>query len=564
MDNQHYLFDIVLLLSAAVAAVPLFRRLGLGAILGYLAAGALVGPWGVGLIKEVEEVRQLSEFGVVFLLFLIGIDLKPSRLKLMHRQIFGLGSAQLFATGLTLAVLSALFGLQGGAALVVGFGLALSSTAIGLQMLTERSELSTRHGRASFAILLLQDIAVLPLLLLVALLSGDASFSWTAIGKAAVTTAVALGGMILIGRTLLRPLMRLVAGAKNPEIFAALAVLLVLGSAALFERLGLSMAMGAFLAGVMLADSEFRPQVEADIQPFRGFLLGLFFMSVGMTADFGLLGKEGFKVLALVLGLLVIKGGLLYGLGRLFGHGRRDSLRIAALLSQSGEFAFVLFGLAEAEGVLASHDAKLLILSVSLSMAATPLIDRLNARLVKNIKPSESPLSPPVATPEPSAAPPVLIAGFGRVGKVVARMLAEKGIPYLGLDKDPDRVLECRNQGFEVFYGDASHSTVLKAAGASETSLVIVTLDQIGAAERAVHALRSHFPKAHIFARARDPKQGAALMTAGATICIPETLEASLQLGGAALKELGTGDNDVERLIAELRRENYQRIHPET
>ncbi|MFA6022204.1 MAG: monovalent cation:proton antiporter-2 (CPA2) family protein, partial [Rhodospirillales bacterium] len=341
MGTQHYLFDIVLLLSAAVAAVPLFRRLGLGAILGYLAAGALVGPWGIGLIKEVEEVRQLSEFGVVFLLFLIGIDLKPSRLKLMHRQIFGLGSAQLFATGLALAILAALLGLQGGTALVVGFGLALSSTAIGLQMLTERAELATRHGRASFAILLLQDIAVLPLLLLVALLSGDASFSWTAIGKAAITTAVALGGMILIGRTVLRPLMRLVAGAKNPEIFAALAVLLVLGSAALFERLGLSMAMGAFLAGVMLADSEFRPQVEADIQPFRGFLLGLFFMSVGMTADFRLLGQEGFKVLALVLGLLVIKGGLLYGLGRLFGHGRRDSLRIAALLSQSGEFAFV-------------------------------------------------------------------------------------------------------------------------------------------------------------------------------------------------------------------------------
>ncbi|MDK9722736.1 MAG: monovalent cation:proton antiporter-2 (CPA2) family protein [Rhodospirillales bacterium] len=563
MGTQHYLFDIVLLLSAAVAAVPLFRRLGLGAILGYLAAGALVGPWGIGLIKEVGEVRQLSEFGVVFLLFLIGIDLKPSRLKLMHRQIFGLGSAQLFATGLALAILAALLGLQGGTALVVGFGLALSSTAIGLQMLTERAELSTRHGRASFAILLLQDIAVLPLLLLVALLSGDASFSWTAIGKAAITTAVALGGMILIGRTVLRPLMRLVAGAKNPEIFAALAVLLVLGSAALFEHLGLSMAMGAFLAGVMLADSEFRPQVEADIQPFRGFLLGLFFMSVGMTADFGLLGQEGFKVLALVLGLLVIKGGLLYGLGRLFGHGRRDSLRIAALLSQSGEFAFVLFGLAEIEGVLAPHDAKLLILSVSLSMAATPLIDRLNARLVKNMKPSDSPLSPPAATQEQAAPPPVLIAGFGRVGKVVARMLAEKGIAYLGLDKDPDRVLECRNQGFEVFYGDASHSTVLKAAGASETSLVIVTLDQVGAAERTVHALRSHFPKVHIFARARDPKQGAALMMAGATFCIPETLEASLQLGGAALKELGAGDKDVETLIHELRRENYQRIQPE-
>ncbi|MFA6020561.1 MAG: NAD-binding protein, partial [Rhodospirillales bacterium] len=218
---------------------------------------------------------------------------------------------------------------------------------------------------------------------------------------------------------------------------------------------------------------------------------------------------------------------------------------------------------AEIEGVLAPHDAKLLILSVSLSMAATPLIDRLNARLVKNMKPSDSPLSPPAATQEQAAPPPVLIAGFGRVGKVVARMLAEKGIAYLGLDKDPDRVLECRNQGFQVFYGDASHSTVLKAAGASETSLVIVTLDQVGAAERTVHALRSHFPKAHIFARAHDPKQGAALMTAGATFCIPETLEASLQLGGAALKELGAGDKDVETLIHELRRENYQKIQPE-
>ncbi|MBF0354085.1 MAG: cation:proton antiporter [Alphaproteobacteria bacterium] len=570
LESHHYLFDIVILLASAVAAVPLFRRLGLGAVLGYLAAGVLLGPWGVGIITETEELRHLSEFGVVFLLFLIGLDLKPSRLKLMHKQIFGFGSAQFLVTGIVLALTALMFDLSGGASLVVGFGLALSSTAIGLQMLSERGELSTRHGRTSFAVLLLQDIAVVPLLLLITFLSGGAKLSWLTLAQAAATTALALGGMILAGRTLLRPLMRLVAGAKNPEIFTALAVLLILGSAALFERIGLSMALGAFLAGLMLADSEYRHQVEADIQPFRGFLLGLFFMSVGMTTDMGLLLREGFMVIGLVLGLLIVKAGIMFGLGRLFGHLRRDSLRTAALLSQSGEFAFVLFGLAGSEGILDKETAKFLVLCVSLSMAATPVIDRMNARLLAHLKRTEPVLPIPVvelkaaAEEEPLATPHVLIAGFGRVGKTVGRMLEERGIPYLGLDKDPERVAECRAQGFEVFYGDASHATVLKAAGASESTTVIITIDQPGAAEKAVHAFRHHFPKARIFMRARDHRQASALMTAGASVCIPETLEASLQLGAAALRDMGVADGEVEKLVIHLRQENYQRIHQET
>lgn len=560
MDSQRYIFEIVLLLSAAVAAVPLFRRLGLGAVLGYLVAGAAIGPWGVGLIRETAEMRHLSEFGIVFLLFLIGMDLKPSRLKLLHRQIFGLGTAQLFATGLALAFVASLFDLPGGAALVVGFGLALSSTAIGLQILSERNELSSRHGRASFAILLLQDIAVVPLIMLVSLLAGDASFSWKAIGKAAGTAVLALGGMILVGRTLLRPLMRLVAGARNPEIFAALAVLLVLGSAALFERLGLSMALGAFLAGVMLADSEYRHQVEADILPFRGFLLGLFFMSVGMSADFGLLADNGLVVVAVTLGLLGVKWSVLLGLARLFRHGIRDSLRIAALLSQSGEFAFVLFSFAADREVIGGEAARLLILAVSLSMAATPIIERLSTHTLKRMKRDETLASLQSQPQEKVAQSPVLIAGFGRVGKTIARMLAEHGIPYLGLDKDPERVAECRKQGFEVFFGDASHSSVLKAAGSAQAKVVVVTLDHAGAAERAVHALRQHFPEASIFVRARDHRQGNALIASGATICIPETLEASLQLGGVALRALGAGEKEIEGLIMELRKENYQKM----
>lgn len=564
MESRRYIFDIVLLLSAAVAAIPIFRRLGLGAVLGYLAAGAAIGPWGVGLIRETQEMHRLSEFGVVFLLFLIGLDLKPSRLKLMHRQIFGLGSAQLFATGLLLALAASFFDLPGGTALVVGFGLALSSTAIGLQSLSERNELSSRHGRASFAVLLLQDIAVVPLLMLVTLLAGDTSFSWKAIGKAAGTAALALGGMILVGRTLLRPLMRLVAGARNPEIFAALAVLLVLGAAATFERLGLSMALGAFLAGVMLADSEYRHQVEADILPFRGFLLGLFFMSVGMSTDFGLLADNGLIVAAMTLGLLASKGLILVAAARLFGHTKRDSLRIGALLSQSGEFAFVLFSFAASQDVLPDEQARLLILTVSLSMAATPVIERVTGHFLKRMKRDE-PL-PDIAkeTKEYVQETPVLIAGFGRVGKTVARMLAEHGIPYLGLDKDPERVAECRKDGFEVFFGDASHSTVLKAAGSAQTRVVVVTLDHIGAAERSVLALRQHFPLASIFVRARDHRQGNALIAAGATACIPETLEASLQLGGVALRELGTEDKEIEGLIYNLRKENYQKMRQGT
>ncbi|MDH3972442.1 MAG: monovalent cation:proton antiporter-2 (CPA2) family protein, partial [Gammaproteobacteria bacterium] len=473
MTETQYLADMLVLLAAAIIAVPLFHRLGLGSVLGYLAAGALVGPWGLGFIDQIEEIRYIAEFGVIFLLFIIGMELKPARLWAMRRMVFGLGTAQVMLTGLAITGLALLFDQPLRTALIIGFGLALSSTAFGLQILTERGELGTERGQTAFSVLLLQDLAVVPLLALVSLLAADTALL-EGIEFAILEAALVIAFVILVGRFLLSPVLRLVATSHTAEVFTAAALFAVLGTAWLMEEVGLSLALGAFLAGLMMANSHYRHQLIADIQPFRGILLGLFFMGVGMSVDFGLLGRQGVLIAGLVLGLLLVKSVILWVLCRIMGVGTADATRVSLLLSQSGEFGFVLFGLAALSGVLPEDLFHMLTLLVALTMVTTPLMAKLGEYINRQLSNTED--RHDVSTNHIIAGRPhVIIAGFGRVGRRVCRILQAGNVPYLAIDSNADRVLEGRREGFPVFYGDASQLDVLKAAGAGQASALVCT-----------------------------------------------------------------------------------------
>ncbi|MEP5763890.1 MAG: monovalent cation:proton antiporter-2 (CPA2) family protein [Halieaceae bacterium] len=555
MSEAHYVLDILILLAAAVVTVPLFQRLGLGSVLGYLAAGVIVGPWGFGFIDRIEDIRTIAEFGVVFLLFSIGIELKPARLWALRRMVVGLGCAQVLITGLVIAGLSLLLVESLKVALIIGFGLALSSTAFVLQLLAERGEIGTHHGRTAFSVLLLQDLAVVPLLMVVSLLAVQTSPQQD-LGFAMMNAVLVIAFVILFGRYLLSPALRLVASSRTTEVFTAAAVLAVLGTAWLMEEVGLSMALGAFLAGVMLAESHYRHQVIADIQPFRGMLLGLFFMGVGMSIDFGLLGKQGALIAGLVLGLLVIKAVILWALCRLMGVVRMDATRVSLLLSQSGEFGFVLFGLAAINGVLPVELFNILILLVALTMMTTPLMANLGEYLSSRLSGAAG--SHDVSTEHLDAElPHVIIAGFGRVGRRIVRILQAANVPYLVIERNADTVLEGRREGFSVFYGDAGRVDVLKAAGVGQASVLVCTLDQVEPAVRLVNTLREHYPGITIHARGRDRQHCDQLLAAGASKAISESLEASLQIGGAALRAVGVLERDTVAVIAKFRKDYY-------
>jgi K+:H+ antiporter len=555
MTESHYVVDILILLAAAVVTIPVFQRLGLSSVLGYLVAGAIVGPWGLGFIDQIEEIRTIAEFGVIFLLFSIGIELKPARLWAMRRMVFGLGGAQVTLTGWVLVGLALLFDQPLKLAVIIGFGLALSSTAFCLQILTERGGIETLHGRTAFAVLLLQDLAVVPLLMLVSMLSADTPLQ-EGVEYALLEAVLVVALVIFIGRFILSPVLRLVASSRTAEVFTAAAVLTVLSTAWLMEKAGLSMALGAFLAGLMLADSHYRHQVIADIQPFRGLLLGLFFMGVGMSIDFGLLFKQGALFAALVLGLMVVKSVILWVLCRLMGIGKLDATRVSLLLSQSGEFGFVLFGLAAINGLLPLELFQFLTLLVVLTMLTTPLMaafgDYLHGRLNSTNDRHD------VHTGHLDAElPHVIIAGFGRVGRRVARILHAGAVPYLVIESNPDLVLEGRKDGFSVFFGDAGQLDVLKAAGAGQASVLVCTLDRIEPAVRLVSIMREHYPDLALHARGHDQQHCDQLLNAGATIAISESLEASLQLGEAALSTMGVLEEDAIALIATFRKEYY-------
>ena len=549
MTDTHYIIDILILLAAAVVAVPLFQRLGLGAVLGFLVAGAAVGPWGFGFIDAVEEIRHLAEFGVVFLLFIIGIELKPARLWIMRRSVFGLGTVQLLVTGTLLTLGAMLLGLPLRTALIIGFGLALSSTAFGLQILSDKGELGTGYGRTAFAILLLQDLAIVPMMALLPLLATPELSLTEDVELAALESVGIIIGVFILGRLLIRPLLQLVAGSRrNPEIFTATAILLVLGAAWLTGWAGLSMALGAFLGGLLLADSRYRHQLMADIQPFRGLLLGLFFMSVGMSINFGLIGTRGLLVAALVGGLLLIKAILVWGLCRMTGRSFAESVQAALLLAQAGEFGFIMFGLANTAGLMDGELYQLLLLIIALSMAATPLLVRLSPWLGKALdKPVQ--YMEKISKPIPESHNHVIVAGFGRFGSYLARTLAKARVPYLVLEIDPVRVARAQALDYPVYFGDASRVEVLRAAGAENALLVVFAMNQMESIGQAVVAVRESFPALNIFARAWDSRMAEKLLSMGVSYAIPETLESSQQLTQDVLQASGVAAETVVRLV---------------
>ena len=527
--------QVAIVLAATVVAVPMARRLRLSAVLGYIAAGLVIGPWGLGLFVDIESVLHVSEFGVVLLLFVIGVELQPSRLWVMRHAVFGTGVAQVLVTTAVLALAAWGLGQAWPAALIVGFALSLSSTALILQVLAERSELNTRHGRTSFAVLLFQDVAIMPALLVLPLLAGSVrqGFDW----KAVALPVGVLVGTVVVGRLVLGRALRLVAYARAQEAFTAAALLVVVGTAYLFDWAGLSMALGAFIAGVLLADSEYRHELEADIEPFKGLLLGLFFIAVGMSANLGLLVDRPLQVVGLTLGYLLLKVIAIWIAARLTRHDRLTSARVAVALGGGGEFAFVLLAVAARDALLPREFADLLVLVVTASMILAPLAIGAADRLATRFAPPPPPRAFDRIEPEE---PRVIIAGFGRVGQIVARVLRARQIRFTALEASAAQVDFVRRFGNRLHYGDASRLEMLRAAGAEEATVLVVAIDDVEASVRAAELARRHFPHLRVLARARNRQHAFRLMEVGVTGIWRETFGTSLEIAEATLVALGT------------------------
>lgn len=556
MPHTGPLDSILIVLFAALISVPLVQRLHVTPVIGYLLAGVMIGPHVLGLIQETQNVQILAEFGVLFLLFTIGLDLPFRRLRAMRRFIFGLGMTQVLVSSVAIGGVAYAVGAGAQAAMVIGGALALSSTATVLQLLVERREITEHHGRMSVAILLFQDLAVVPLLALLPILAQGATDIAGALALAGVKAVLAIGLIVIVGRLVLRPIYRVMAATRTPEVFAATNVFLVLFTGWATAQAGMSMALGAFLAGLLLADSEYRHQVEADIQPFRGLFLGLFFMTVGMGIDLARVVDQAGVVLAILVALLTAKAAILFGIMRLFGHGSRRAGHVALLLSQGGEFAFVILGLAMSLGVVERDIGQTLLPAVAISMALTPLFAWLGRRMDQP-QPQHFEDAPSLDQGTVEVSDHVLVAGFGRVGWTVCQVLARNDVPYLAVDNDPKRVQQGRKAGMPVYYGDASRPSVLEAGGLERARAVVVTLDQPGTAERAVATIRINDSQVPIVSRARDGRHRKDLEASGASAVVSEAVEASLQLGARVLRLAGTPGEKIEISLDEFRREDY-------
>jgi len=562
--------EVMVFLVGAGVAVPLLHRLGVGPVLGFLAVGLVIGPFGLArfvehvpwlayaVIADLEGVRALAELGVVFLLFMIGLELSVDRLWAMRRSVFGLGGAQVMVSGIVIAGIASLFDNTLPAAVVLGAGFALSSTAIVMQLLAENRRLGTATGQTCFAVLLLQDLAVLPILFLVGAFAADGGGSialafTTAIGQAAVAVAV----ILVLGRVLIRPLFRFVGSTRSHELFLAAVLLVIIGTAIATERAGLSMALGAFLAGLLFAETEYRHEIAVDIEPFKGLLLGLFFVSVGMGIDPAQVGAKPFWLAASVGGLFLIKGSLFYGLARLAGRPRSVAVESALLLGQGGEFAFLVVGLSLTLGLMPNDTAQFMLIVTGLTMVATPLVAQGARRLAWAIEAREARGSQSDFDLPTSLTGHVVIAGYGRVGQMLGSVLDTQGLPHLALDIDADLVTRFRRKGASIFFGDARRAEILRKVNVERASALVVTMDSPSAAEQVVKAAHQAWPHLPIYARARDVAHAVRLLAQGSTHVIPETIEASLQLSEMVLVGAGVPD-DAARHIVEARRQAEQ------
>jgi len=536
VESHQFLQTAVVFLLATVIAVPLTKRFRLGAVLGYLLAGVVIGPPLLGLVSDTEGVATISEFGVVLMLFVIGLELSPQRLWVMRRAVFGTGLLQVLGTSAVIGALGYyLFGLSGKAALIVGGSLALSSTAFGLQILAERKEATSAYGRQVFAVLLFQDLAAIPLIAAVPLLASSTAQSFDLL--AIVRTVAVIVAVIVGGRYLLRPIFRFVARADSVEVFTATALLVVMGVALLMEFAGLSATLGAFLAGMLLADSEYRHEMESNIEPFKGLLLGLFFISVGMSMDLSLLLERPGLVAGLVAGLLLLKGVLLWPLGRLLGGlNRSDTLRLVVLLACGGEFAFVVLRQAAEQRLIGALQRDALVLTITLTMALTPLLVVLAARGLRRVPKKPVREFDAIDTD----APRVIIAGFGRMGQIIARVLRAQRIPFVALEHSAEQVDFSRRFGtINLFFGDPGRPELLRAAQADKAEVFVLATDDPEANLRTARLVRRHYPHLKIVARARNRQHVFRLMDMGVDEPVRETFHSSLKMTRKTLEALG-------------------------
>ena len=562
--------EVIVFLVAAGIVVPLGRRLKISPVLGFLIVGLVIGPHGIGRFADTapwlayaaftdpDAVRALAELGIVFLLFMIGLELSIERLWAMRRLVFGLGGAQVVVSGVVIAVIASYFGNSLPVATVLGAGFALSSTAIVMQVLSENRRLGTRTGRTTFAILLFQDLAVVPILFLVAAFAGQGEGSVlfafaSAFGKALIAVAV----ILVIGRLAIRPMFRFIGGAASREMFLALVLLVIIVTALATERAGLSMALGAFLAGLLFAETEYRHAIEVDIEPFKGLLLGLFFVSVGMSIDIAQVAAAPLLLIASVIGLFLIKSPIVYVLARLFGEPRSVSLEAALLLGEGGEFAFLVVALASSVGLMSSDVVQFMLIVAGLTMFVTPLVANVARRMARAVEAWEVRHGLPDADLPTELAGHVIIVGYGRVGQMLGSLLDGQALFHIAVDVDASLVARFRAAGASIFFADASRPDMLRKFGVEEAIALVVTLDSPQAAEHVVAAARAHWPDLAIYARARDIDHATRLISLGASHAIPETTEASLQLSEMVLTGAGIPD-DTARHIVETRRQAEQ------
>ena len=561
MEHNSWLLGPLVYLAAAVIAVPLARFLGLGSIIGYLAAGIVIGPWGLKLVTNPQDMLHFSEFGVVLMLFLVGLELEPRRLWSLRKPIFGWGSIQLFGSAALILGAAVLAGLDWRVALVAALGLGMSSTAIGLGVLNERNLMNTTSGQSVLSVALLQDVAAIPIIALLPLLATAQAHTdgsgWAGAARAlGVIAAIVLGG-----RLLLRPTLRWIAGSKTPEIFTAASLLLVVATAALMQTVGLSMALGAFLAGVLLAESEYRRELETDIEPFKGLLLGLFFIAVGMSIDFAVVLAQPLLIAGVVLGFLVLKAGVLWAMGRLMPLPKPERPVFIILLAQGGEFGFVVFQTATQAGVIDAQVSSLLVASVAISMLVTPLLmvaaDRWLIPLLAGRNRGNRTNVHELAEPQNRS---VIIAGFGRYGQVVGRMLYANGIYPTVLDVDAEQIEALRKFDWRVFYGDATRLDLMRTAGAATAKILVLAIDDVEQSVSVARMVRDNFPNLTVVARARNVQHYFELHDLGVTLIERETLDSALMSARSVLEELGWERHQARTLALRFRRHNVDTL----
>lgn len=558
--------DALIVLAIAGVVVPIMHRLNITPVLGYLGAGALLGPNGLGAlashipplgyvtITDQGDLASLAELGIVFLLFLVGLELSTERLLTMRRLVFGLGSAQLLGCALAIGLVAPLFGNATAASLLIGLSLALSSTAVVLEWLSQQKRMATGVGRAAFAVLLLQDLAVVPILIVAGMLGpkiGDALPG--GVGRALLQAVGMLVLIVVVGRLLLRPMFRLVAVAGTPELFMAATLLVAIGAGVLSALAGLSMALGGFVAGLLLAETEYRRAIAATIEPFKGLLLGVFFVSIGMRVDIVALLQQPLFIVGSAIGLVALKAAIVAPLGQAFGLGRGAAIELGLLLAPGGEFAFIVLGIAAAKGLIAPQVSDALLAVVALTMAAVPALGSLGAEIARRVTPSQPTpaalLEEPPATREARA----IVVGAGRVGRLVAKLLSEHKVPYILTDHGTNAVIAGRKAGLQVFYGDAKSEAFLKSCGLETVDALIITIGAVAEIDEIVAAAHGLRPGLPIVARARDADHARRLYKRGVTDAVPETIEASLQLSEAALVALGAPMGPVIATIHEQR-----------